>query len=294
MEREADFLEFAHWHTVSGDIDPVYPVLARIGPKLTDTDDELLSLILLYVAYYDLGSALWTWDDGWRPGKPLTDTQLRRPTGTERRGHRTLARFSDHIAALGMVHKRYGSWEYALWPADVISPKSRWNVVQERLRNIRGNGRWAAYKTGEMLQTVAGWEMTPTDAGHDWSTGPRQGLIDLFPELVGHDGHDPQTVRILDGYTRQLVEATGHPVEQVETHLCDWHSTLQGHYYLGHDIDLMLAHLGHSPKHIQELVLGARADSFDAMWLGEVNGWMGVRKELNRLYKDKGTLAWWS
>lgn len=293
MEREADFLEFAHWHTASGDIDPVYPVLARIGPKLTDTDDELLSLILLYVAYYDLGSALWTWEDGWRPGKPLTDTQLRRPTGTERRGHRTLARFSEHISALGMIHKRYGSWEKALWPAEEASPQRRWLTVEERLRSVRGNGRWAAYKTGEMLKTVAGWDLQPTDAGHDWSTGPRQGLTDLFPELAGHDGHDPQTVRILDGYTQQLVEATGHPVEQVETHLCDWHSTLRGHYYVGHDIDLMLAHLGHSPKHVQELVLAARADSFDAMWLGEVNGWPGIRKELNRLHKDEGTLAWW-
>lgn len=293
MERRADFLTFARAHRASGDIDPVYPVLSRISDEVCSSEDERVSLVMLYVAYYDLGSALTTWLEGWRPGKELDDLQLRRPTGTERRGHRNVVRFAEHIAGLGAVHNRYGSWERALWP-ETPGAGARWVILQDRLAAMRGNGRWAAYKTGEMLMSVNGWDVKPTDAGHAFSTGPRQGLIDLYPFLANYRDNDDATIDLLDTYTGQVAAMLGHPVEQVETALCDWHSTLRGHYYVGHDIDVMLTQTARAHKRVRDLIMIARAEAFAPQWRGEAHGWWsGVRKELNTLYRDRGELVWW-
>jgi hypothetical protein len=289
VERENDFCTFAHWHRTSGDIDPVYPVLGCIGGWLCEEEDDLISLVLLYVAYYNLTSALTAWLEGWRPGKELSDAQLHYPTGTERRGHRNVVRFAEHIAALGMVHQRMGTWRNALWPG--LGP--RWSGLQDRLMSIRGNGRWAAYKTGEMLMSICNWAVTPTDAGHAYSSGPRKGLVDLFPDLVELNGNDDHTIAILDERTRYLVEVLRQPVEQVETALCDWHSVLKGHYYVGHDIDIMLSQVSSAPAAVHDLVMDGRQDSFDRRWLGEWSGWPGVRKELNDLYRTTGVIEWW-
>jgi hypothetical protein len=293
VEREEDFRLFAYWHALSGDIDPVYPVLGVIGGWLCEDEDDLISLVLLYVAYYNLGSTLATWLEGWRPGKELDDVQVHRATGTERRGHRNIVRFHEHIAGLALVHERFGSWKNALWPGLNLSREQRWTLLEERLMRIRGNGRWAAYKTGEMLKMICEWDVAPTDAGHAHSSGPRHGLVDLFPELSDMTGNDGYIIGCLNDYTERLVELTGHPVEQVETHLCDWHSTLKGNYYVGHDIDLMLNQLGPSTAAVRELVMNARSDSFDDAFRGEVEGWPGVRKELNHLYRTTGKIEWW-
>lgn len=293
MERENDFCTFAHWHRTSGDIDPVYPVLGCIGGYLCDDEDDLISLILLYVAYYNIASALTAWLDGWRPGKELSNDELRYPTGTERRGHRTIQRFAEHIAGLGLLHRKWGSWEKALWPVDAADPARRWTVLQWYLMDIRGNGRWAAYKTGEMLKVIAEWDVQPTDAGHAYSSGPRKGLVDLFPELVDKNGNDDYTTAILDERTQRLVELLGQPVEQVETALCDWHSVLRGHYYVGHDIDQMQTQIAWASPQVRSIILSARNDAFEPRWLGEAMGWEGVRKKLNDLYRTTGVIEWW-
>ena len=289
----SDLDSFAYWHVTSGDIDPAYPVLSSLGAELCADADELVSFLLLYVAYYDLGSAVWSWTEGWRPGKELSVEQMRRPTGTERRGHRPLPPFSEHIAALGEMHASFGTWERALHPFD-RTPQAGWLALQERLQSIKGNGRWAAYKTGELLKVVAGWEVAPTDAGHAFSSGPRRGLVGIYPQLASLRGNDPRTVAILDRYTANLCEDLDLPVEQVETVLCDWHSTVNGHYYVGHDIDLMQTQLARVPKGVAQRILNARAWAFEPMWLGEANDWHGVRKELRGLYRREGVIDWWN
>lgn len=295
MQRADDLQTFAKWHVASGDIDPVYPVLRRLTDHLCNDEDEGVSLALLYVAYYDLPSALSTWMEGWRPGMELTDAQLRRPTGTERRAHRTLPRFAEHIHFLGMVHRHYGSWADAL-TTDLTDPSLLWHWLQERLASWRGNGRWAAYKTGEILVNVFNFPAVPTDAGHRVSSGPRHGLTDVWPELAPLTGNDPATIGVLDRYTEELTWFLGLPVEQVETVLCDWHSVLKGHYYVGHDIDLMLTQALRPNVHPEamRMISAAREASFDSMWLGEASGWDGVRPKLKRLYIDTGELIWWT
>ena len=292
------FVEFSRWHARSGDVDPVYPVLRAIGERWRLDREALLDLALLYVAYYDLGSALtvWTEMDGWAPG-PVTDEQARLPTGVERRNLRGGDPMHRHLASLEALAEAHGSlhtWLYASLPAD---RRAAWVTVQQRVQEAWGNGRWASYKVGELLAEVCDLPVTATDAGHAWSSGPRKGLALLYPTV---DGNGRKAVATLDAQTDDLaarLEAAGIDarVERVETHLCDFHSLVKGRYYVGHDIDLMWEQISrpHVPAEVRALVADARAAAFDARWLVECTGGTGVRRPLLDLYRTRRVIRWW-
>jgi hypothetical protein len=287
VQREVDLRTFARYHVASGDIDPVYPVLTGIEAELCADEYEAVALTFLYVAFYNLPSAVMAWVEGWRPGKELTWEQMKRPTGTERRAHRDPSQFAPHIYALGkMLRPDY---------IDLMR-KMGWYELQDELARWRGNGRWAAYKTGEMLGQVNGWKVEPKDAGHANSSGPRKGLADVYPDLGPLTGNRPSVIHYLDRRTAELAAALELPIRQVETVLCDWHSVLKGNYYVGHDIDLMLEQTQHPSVAGAErlLIIDTRSDYFDQRWLGEANDWLGIRRDLKKLYRDRGKLVWWS
>lgn len=287
------WLTFARAQVDSGDIDPAYPVLRWLIDHHCADDEEATAFVLLYVAYYNLTSALETWLDGWRIGDRLTGPQLRRPTGTERRAHRDVIKFARHIDSLNTNAARFGSLRSFLLPQH-DHPSVRWLALQERLGTLYGNGRWAGYKTGEIADTVLGWRCPPPDAGHAHSSGPRHGLADLFPDTAPLTDNGPRTLAVLDAYTDELVRQSGLPVAQVETALCDWHSVLQRRYYVGHDIDQQLEQTGRADnERVREEIMRARAAVFDDRWRGEVCDWRGVRLHLRGLYVDRGIISWW-
>lgn len=307
--EQADALRrFAKWHIISGDIDPVYPVLQNLGTLYCADEEEAIRLTFLYVTYYNLPSAIAAWNQSvfTKPGRLPELPIAKYPTGTERRAHRMPNKLIEHLAYLDGLVANYGSLHTWLTHDLTSNAETNWLIVQDKLRSVRHNGRWAAYKTGEILATVHGWPLSPTDAGHDFSSGPRQGLADCFPEAAQIVGYKPEPVRKLDQLTHDLgvwlSDGLGIdvPVEQVETVLCDWHSVQKGHYYVGHDIDLLLEQTHKAgeaqrlkPQNYREM-FWARDRSFDRRWLGEHNGWDGVRKPLKRAYIDEGIIEWWS
>lgn len=290
-----DFVEFATWHVVSDDVDPAYPILGALYDRLELSDEERLSFTIMYVAYYNLTSALTAWLDGNRVESGLNvDKMHKLPFATERRGHRSANAFHNHLSALASIRSVYGSWHSFLFPVGGTPPREAWMQLQDALRSIPGNGRWAAYKTGEILATVHKWPVEPTDAGHDFSSGPRKGLADLYPEVNGWPGNDPGTLNALNALTDRLVKVTGHRVEVVETNLCDWHSLVQGHYYVGHDIDQQYEQIVRGTRtDVGMHLLACRKTVFDPMWMCEHHDWKGVRVPLNSAYRDHGTIQWW-
>lgn len=299
--------QFAYWHIRSGDIDPVYPVLQQLHDYYCSHEEEALRLTFLYVAYYNLPSAVAAWNrnvfnkDGRLPDTPIAKF----PTGTERRAHRMPNKLIEHLDYLDGLAAGYGSLHTWLTHDLTTDARQNWRMIQDKLRSVRHNGRWAAYKTGEILATVHGWPLQPTDAGHDFSSGPRKGLADCFPEAAQIVGYKPEPVRKLDQLTDDLTEwleaslGITVPVEQTETVLCDWHSVQKGHYYVGHDIDLLLEQTNKAKeakrltRQSYDTLIESRRMSFEERWLGEANGWDGVRKYLKRLYIDEGKVCWW-
>lgn len=292
-DRLADYERWHHAQVLTGDLDPAYGVLRWIADERRLDAEQRAWLCVCHVTQYHLASTL-TMFGRYPTAAALPSTAsaavglLDLPSTTERRAHRDPRKLVHHALALRDALAPAGVVRYlGHAPEGVVS----WQTVTERIMQVWGNGRWAAYKLAELLQKVAGWPISAPDAGHRYSSGPRKGLNDLYGGLP--EGQDDLSVRVLDAVTQGLADRLGEPdLAQVETSLCDFHSLVQGHYYLGHDIDGMLGQIAHpvlSEAHRCE-ALAARRAVFDPDLLGEYRGWPGIRPTLNRRYRDTGEI----
>lgn len=286
---------FARLHVSSGDIDPAYPVIGWIERDLELDDDAAIWHTLVYVAYYNLTSAVELWQDwDWllealkaHVLSGYSDGPLKLSTGTERRGLRGGRNMALHLLDLQRVHGLYGSWGEALGARGM-----KWAGIMEQVDGIHGNGRWAAYKVAEMLQAVHGWPISAPDMGNDDSSGPVAGLKLVYPDL------DLRTVAALDAAADALRDRLSYdhdvqlPWSQLETVLCDWHAMCEGRYYVGHDIDQQLEQVmkPNVPGSVRETILRARAATLPHAYLGELepNRWHSVDKQRKVAYAATG------
>ena len=221
-----------HWGQVeTGDLDPMYPWL-RAFTDLTDADPEQgAALTLAYLTWYHAGSAFKAWEAAGRKVPTSADAAAwpMLPTGTERRAHRSRFQLTLHLAALHVHLREHGG--ALAW----LTSAPTWSAMTERVMEVLGNGRWAAYKACDLATLVHDAPWTAPDAGHAHSTGPRKGLALLGVPDPG--GNSPDTIAYLDARTRELADLIGDPdLSQVETSLCDFRSHMAGRHPLGHDV----------------------------------------------------------
>jgi len=295
--------DYVRWHAAqvtSGDIDPVYPVFDELARAWRLRNEERAWLVFLHVAWYHPGSTLVAFARVPslaampRTAEGLAELGLLDlPCNTERRGHRTRSMLAAHLLQVAEVYRDAGgAHSWAMAALDGAAGTAGWTRLFDALTTLRGNGRWAAYKTVEMLQKVVGLPLVAADAGHAYSSGPRKGLVDLG---LGVDGNDSAAVAELNRRTDLLAAYLGEDdLAQVETSLCDFHSLVSGHYYLGNDIDSMLGDWLSTrlpPRAIPAEAWDAREARFASGLLGEHGGWQGVRPQLRRMYRDRGIMV---
>lgn len=288
-----DFCRFAFAQLASGDIDPTYPVLARLYATERLPLEVAYWRTLLYLTWYNLGTAerAWTlYPEPPRDPEALDASALRGlPTGIERRGFRgnDLARgFLRDV--LVRASTRHGS--VRAWAESYASPggAAGWDGVRYELGAIRQAGPWAQYKWADLLAHVHGLPIEASDIGMGGggkNAGPIPGMVRLtglaWQECAG-------TVRLqrelLDTARARGVAFSG--LDQLETALCDFNSLAKGGYYVGHDVDAQQQHLEKCGAGLWE----ARA-VFPDRYRGELSGWMGVRKALKTAYRDQGVLV---
>lgn len=273
-----DFVLFGRHALESRDIDPVYPVLRRLISDLSLDRAEAEWLVVLYLAYYELSSALQAF---LAFPDPTTYAALRLPTGVERRGLRGIPAMRAHIEDW---ISRFNGETFFEGAEEAFGPNELHNndVLDAYFRSVRHNGRWAAYKGCEVMHKVRGWHVRARSAGYDGATGPREGLGAFYPT----DG--PPAV--LDARTDELraaCEERGVPleVEEIETVLCDFNSLLHGRYYVGHDVDLMLEGAVSRPGYVCNAVLRARR-VLPEEYRGELHGWRRRDKKAAREYAE--------
>lgn len=279
-----DVLVFARRFIVSGDIDPVYPVLRHLIASLRLEELEGLWLTVLYGAYYNLASGLAAYRILPKPCKPRGQevaALITLPCAAERRGLRG-----------GRIILHLNSWLEVLSETGATLKEYLANKTCEdvwaAIEAIWGNGRWAAFKFGELLQQVQGWPVFAPTAMIDQSTGPKLGLTQ-----VG-EGHW-QGEAGLASFRMYLEGSLGLAItlEQAETVLCDFHSLAAGAYYIGHDIDKMQEQIDTSQlcNADKELLFLARKATLDNNYLGEVHGWNGISGPLKQFYKKTGMVS---
>ena len=165
-----------------------------------------------------------------------------------------------------------------------------WGILQDKLNTIWGNGRWASYKTGEVLWKVNGLNLQATDMGHAHSSGSRKGLELLLRNLP--KGNSEKDIQVLDKISDNLVRYMENQglkvsIETAETSLCDFNSMTKGKYYSGIDIDHMQEDLLNTKSIYTDLAFEGRKKTIPNEYLGELNGWTGVRKEKKKEYVIK-------
>ena len=176
-----------------------------------------------------------------------------------------------------------------------MSAGQAWNEVRKAIEQPWGNGRWASYKTVEILQKVHGWPLVAPDMGNDGSSGPRQTLARLY-DLPSGDSKAAVAAADAAGVDLQkrLAEAGVRlEIEEVETVLCDFGNVMKGKFYVGHDIDGMAEAIMHPsvPPEVRERLFTARKVTLPHEYLGELKGWDGIDDELGRRYLLTGEVG---
>jgi hypothetical protein len=313
----SDFCVFARAQLDSGDIDPMYPVLRTVYDIDSLDLEARLWRTLIYVTWYHIGSAHRVWEQfpTWREFSYLevTAPEISRipvlPTGIERRGFRGPAGAAKAERCLSIaVHRALdrtrgslGSnpdqFVLATWINRTASAPLRpdesvherhWRNVRIEFEQVPGNGPWASYKWCDLLTHVHGLDMTAPDigvGGGSVTAGPVPGMMRVTGESAETCATDIALQKSLLTECRfRGVPFTG--LEQLETALCDFNSLCKGHYYVGHDIDMMMTQLHELPSKFWF----ARGQCFPTSYLGEAGGWSGVRPKLKTVYRDTGRI----
>lgn len=282
-----DFCKFATAHVATGDVDPMYPVLAAAYAAEGLDRETALWRTLLYITWYHIGSADAAWTLLPSPLKAIpTSVRVPRVTGIERRGFRGNTKCYDMLdALLSIVFRKYGSLD-----AWVSSGEERgWRGVRDSIEAVPYCGPWASYKWADLMKHVHGYNIVADDigvGGGSATAGPIPGMVRLTGETWQRCAQDTALQNELLGLCRSSgVMFSG--LEQMETSLCDFNSLCKGHYYVGHDIDMQQVQL----QGCRSSLLAARPKVFPHNVLGELNGWVGLRPNLSVCYRDKG-LVW--
>lgn len=293
------FDDYARFHEIeleNRDVDPVYPVLREIGNICDWTPEERVRSVFLHVAYYDLGSALCAMEAVSQMGWSFQENIARLTCGTERRRHRMGNNLIEHLSDLHLLASQNDG--LLTWLTDNLGSDqlANWQRVTEKLMNVNGNGRWASFKTCEMLAEVCGLPLAAPDMGHANSSGPRQGLALLFEDEPPR-GNGGVALLQLNAMSELLVrELRGRGLEArletAETTLCDFHSLVRGRYYPGLDIDVMQEQLNKAPVsgEMMERAFLARERTLPGAYLGEREGRNGPDPVRKRAYKETGVI----
>lgn len=220
--------------------------------------------------------------------------------GTNRRPMHSRAKFARCLKSLADwyldVYPKMGSMEYT----------EAW----ESFKPVYSVGRYVIVKFLESLRRyVPGHEHLEAPDIHPagaWS--PRKSLSYLYPEysdLLRSDSNSQSTLSTINSLALDLQERVqwtiGQPLSlyELEALLCNYRQTLGGSYYPGNTIDAELEkhwqavnQFGSDPYLGEYDFFGARKRVFPHTHLGEINGWMGIRKELRRAFPEHGYI--WS
>lgn len=283
----SDFCVFATRHIESGDIDPAYPVLKEVYRSRGYTVEQALWYTFLYVTWYNVGSAEIAFNRYPKPPKkgvlePITlppkkdtDKPVFLPTGTERRSFRGNDLAREHLNLVIATAQEHGSFENWVHKLTATTGQAGWDLVRTEFQKLKYAGPWASYKLADLLAHVHDYPITASDlgiGGASETAGPIPGMV----RLTGYDWKRCATDIDLQKDILRTARDRGVPLsglDQLETVFCDFNSLCKGAYYVGHDIDVQQGNLAKSATDFWE----ARKRVFDHSYLGELNGWSGVR-----------------
>lgn len=268
-------------------------VLTEVARLLDLTKNQAAWMCFVYLAYYDMGSFLRCFEYT-RDADVPADKFLRLFCDTERRVHRVPAKLERHFSDVVSIADSNGGLYNWLSSYVEASPQQSWVNMINPIESIFGNGRWASYRTIEMVGQVCGLPVEAPDMGHANSSGPRRGLEYLYADLP--QGNKAADIQYLDQVSldlnRKLAErGISAKLQDTETGLCGFKSMVKGDYYVGEDLDSMLEEILKQPSGLSHIIFEARKNVFPHEYLGELNGWTGIDRARKKIYKETGMIV---
>lgn len=283
------FLELVDRQFAISDFDTEHPICLWIGKKLRLTQEQLVWLSFLYMAYYDEASA---WATFLETEPFRVPKKVAYPIGLNRR-NLFGGRISVHFQSLVGVYRKQRGWPLHNFTGD---HKLDWEILKRNIAEVWGNGRFAVYTTAEMLQKVAGVPVTITDFDNKNSSGPADGIMRLYGcekvlAELDHFGERAYKTVVASGRQPTYTVVDRGVVESV---LCNYSGICRGKFYSGRNVDrqqeriLRVEEMGVDLRILWE----ARAATIEHHYLGEYSGWVGIDKDRMKHFQKTGELLW--
>lgn len=272
--RREDFLMLLELENFYGDHGHQPAIWKAFADECSMSLEDRLWLCFLAVGYSHEGS---TWCAIYSPGvwlkKRLPPADLK--LAILRRnlyGGRILGHFAD----------LYSKGSFSKW-LDIEN--ATWKSLLRQLRQIDGNGSWAAYTTAETIITVCGLDICVDHSGFADNTGPKATLLNL-----GFEASEKGAEEFIAWVRTQQPEAC--EIFLLETVMCYWQNMCKGKFYPGRSIDRQQNQIEYARDkgHDVNALWRARRTAFRIETLGEVQGWPGLDKERLKHYNRTGQI----
>lgn len=251
MSDKLDIVEFGKHLLDSGDLDPVYIMLA----KAEMPQDQLKRWLVAYWCFYHCGVASFMSDysgnDFWKYMNIAAENVEATPIGGRwPRGHeRRHFRGDNARKGLESLCEKYVQPEEFVDYIVNSAETGEIELVSKAVREHYAFGPWMAFKVADMVDRVLGVPVDFTQASVFMFDDPVEAAIMLWRQ---HNKFDekakPKDKRaVIDGVVSHLVYAfkdySAPPLhdrtvnlQEIETILCKWKSHMNGHYPLNNDI----------------------------------------------------------
>lgn len=284
-----DALTFGRAMVVSRDLDPIYDMLRALYAELELDHAARLWFTALYLAYYDLPSAL-TVFRACPEMAELPSWALTLPIAVERRNLRGGLLPQNLLSYRQLCTQAGGQYAFLTrgWGAD---PEQNFLRFWETAQRPWGNGRWAAFKWADLVKNVHGAPLAAPDMRLEECSGPKEGLQRLYRTATEY----VPTLNRLGSGLRDRFARDGLLLdwEQLETVLCNFKSLAKGKYYVGHDIDELQERIDTAPRLSigdRSALYTVRREALPIFYLGEWMGWHGIQEDRMRAYAGRGEI----
>ena len=140
---------------------------------------------------------------------------------------------------------------------------------------------------------IPDWYVDPDqiDWRHCGQTVPEGMAHLLYQDDLVESGSYP--LEVFNSIVKKIQRKTDQPVVLIESTLCAFRKLFKGTRYVGYYADRMLLECQQTDSYLRDLgvdIWSYRAQVIPQKYLGEVNGWSGIREDRMKLWLKKGVL----
>lgn len=283
---------------VMGDVDPSYPALEYIADRFELNIEQRLWISFLYQSCYTASTVFYIYNEfpdyenvdvrrlEWWWGNNKHKLFFQTDRAKVKNFNKFVPMFQSYRTLVGKSQKA--------WFDSMIqgTPQENYDRLYKECGKIYYIGRFSLFLYLESLHRLTKLDIQPTGLDFKNAESCANGLCYAlgWDDLVGlpfQPQHIKNLTYELDKLMKDLQLGELLPIDYwcVETSLCAYKKLYWNKRYLGYYIDRLQTELLLMEKNVPEgvdwsVLWDFRKEYFDHRWLGELQGWTGVRKHM--------------